>query len=61
MSEPTPHDRYVEAGHCPAVLWTKAWCNDVPGHPGAHWSLRQMEGGALRREYWSTDAQLIDG
>jgi len=42
------HDRWVEAGHCPVVSWTKAWCSNrphgkgmrhySPGEPaGMHW------------------------
>jgi len=46
------HDRWVQAGHCPVVSWTKAWCSLAP-HGLAqprHMSPRDTPGG--RETQW---------
>jgi hypothetical protein len=55
---PTPHERYVAAGYCPAVRWSGDWCNDDAGHSDPHWSLREWPGGIFVREDWPADTEM---
>ena len=32
------HDKWVQAGHCPVVALSKAWCSSRPGHALRHTS-----------------------
>lgn len=48
--DPTPHQMWMQAGHCHYVHRTKAWCNDDEGHEGPHWAVRLTPDGGMKKE-----------
>jgi hypothetical protein len=51
--EKTPHERWVEAGHCPSISSTKAWCNFEAGHHTNHMAPYLHPGGKKQPLWWT--------
>jgi hypothetical protein len=42
------HDKHVQAGHCPVVSFSRAWCSRPAEHPGQkHRALVNLDPGKL--------------